>query len=114
MNKKLIFIRYGVCIENFSNFSYPFIDNEILSWGYNKAIKDIIESKTEWYITACPTVLSATYDDNEPIWWDDTERTWNIYFIEKGKLRRIQEYTDKELRKAHNICKVYLNGILDD
>ena len=62
--------------------------------------------------TANPALLNAKNEHSDPIWWQNNK--WEIYFVVKDELVNIQEFTDKELRMAHNIENLYLNGGLDN
>lgn len=122
MNKKLIFLRNG--IEDFKSLNFglePYcycIDNFINAYGYNKTIdmlnNDNFIYRTDYVMTSCPTILDARNDESDNIWWNEEEHKFEIFFVEDGKLKNISEYTTRELRKAHNIEKLYLNGGLDD
>lgn len=121
INKKLIFLRKGNSeFQHLTKLNCEIayqiidVDKQMFKYGYNNALEIIRKIECKWFITTCPTVLSATDEHNNHLWWNEKKQTWDIYFVENGKLKRIQEFTDKELRKAHNIEKMYLNGVLDD
>lgn len=100
------------------NLSSHFIDIEFNSIGYNEVLNRLNNSTEfnlyDYIVTTYLSILSAHDEKSDPIWWNEEEHKWEIYFIENGKLKNIQEYTDKELRQAHNIEKLYLTGGLDD
>ena len=122
--KKLIFLRNG-CFDYFElirdkkpNNSYD-LDLDIKGLGYKKVEERLgnnFESyeQYEYFYTTCPSLLSAHDYKADPLWWNENEHKWEIYFVEKGKLKNIQEYTDRELRIVHNIEHLYLRGGLDD
>lgn len=122
--KKLIFLRNGILGDNYFkvkdnlNLSSHFIDIEFNSIGYNEVLNRLNNSTEfnlyDYIVTTYPSILSAHDEKSDPIWWNKEKHKWEIYFIENGKLKNIQEYTDKELRQAHNIEKLYLTGGLDD
>lgn len=122
--KKLIFLRNG-CFDYFElignkkpNNSYD-LDLDIKALGYKKVqerIRNNFETyeQYEYFYTTCPTVLNMHDCKADSIWWDKDKNFWQIFFVEEGKPRNIQEYTDRELRMAHNIEHLYLRGGLDD
>lgn len=126
--KKLIFLRNGILGDDWFhtkenlNLSSYYIDVSINTDGY-KSIVDKLGlasvimseySRWDYIVTTYPCLMSAHNHKNDPLWWNEDEHKWEIYFVEKGELKNIQEYTDKELRMAHNIEKLYLSGGLDN
>lgn len=69
MNKKLIFLRYGS--EKFPLGNPVNIDGLIQAFGYREALKRVCNASVEFYHTTCPTVLSATDEYNNPLWWNE-------------------------------------------
>ena len=47
--------------------------------------------------------------------WDDEKQEFKVWFWDKHlqEFRHIKDLTQKDLRKAHNIVKIYNNGGLD-
>lgn len=107
--KKLIFLRDGainrLCLE-----LAPYnIDIDIECLGYKKALKFFQHIENGWFASTCPTILHSID------WWNEEEQRFEIYIpTKKGKLKNIQEFTDRELRRAHNIEKMFLAGVFDD
>lgn len=118
--QKLIFLRNGMLIdyydnliecEEYKNNTHTIIDSDICTLGFKEIERRLKETdeynQFEYLITTCPALL-----DNDR-WWNDETSRWEIYFVENKELKSIHEYTDKWLRQAHNIEKLYLNGGLD-
>lgn len=120
--KKLIFLRNGEKdaekLMKYDDLICYYIDGEIQLLGFRN-FEDKISQKEDilenlYTVTTYPCLLSLMGNDGNPMWWNENEHKWEIYFVEKGILRNVQEYTDKELRIAHNIEHLYLRGGLDD
>ena len=120
--KKLIFLRNGEKdaekLMKYDDLICYYIDGEIQLLGFRN-FEDKISQKEDilenlYTVTTYPCLLSLMGNDGNPMWWNENEHKWEIYFVEKGKLKNIQEYTDRELRMAHNIEKLYLSGGLDN
>ena len=45
--------------------------------------------------------------------WNEELKVPEIYLVRDDKFIRIDELTEKELRKAHNIMKMYMAGVFD-
>lgn len=58
-------------------------------------------------------VYTNSLDAFSNFWcWDEEKKTPMIYIRdEHGKWKLIQEMTDRELRVAHNLEKLYVNGV---
>jgi len=109
--KKLIFLRDGcdVKLSIAAQVSVLSLDIEIGALGYKKAVENAKKSNYDWYITTYPTILRSID------WWNEEEQKFEIYIpTKKGKLKNIQEFTDKEIRHAHNIENMFLGGVFDD
>ena len=140
MDKKLIFLRNGQQDFNVvykyipSNYKEPWdilngnyelrpelglegmpydIDECIREKGYVNAVEYLHGMLNNIYTTTCPAILSAHDENFDPMWWNEEEHKWEIYFIEDYMLKNISEFTTRELRAAHNIERLYLNGGLD-
>ena len=61
-------------------------------------------------------VYTNSLDAFSNFWcWDDEKKMPMIYIRNKNnKWKLIQEMTDKELRIAHNLEKMYVNGVFCD
>ena len=114
--KKLIFLRDGE-----EKLNYVWLYDTINTWdtynldiwinehGYKKAVDFAEKFNCKWFLTTCPTMLHSIN------WWNEEEQKFEIYIpTKKGKLKNIQEFTDRELRQAHNVEKLFLGGEFDD
>lgn len=119
MVRKLIFMKHGM-LYDYNNFlktkeykecTHTCVDVDIQGFGFKELLKRIennaVEYNVDYLLTTCPTLLRSD------LWWNEEKGEWEVYFIEKDKIVPISEYTDKWLRKAHNLELVYLNGGLD-
>ena len=112
--KKLIFYRDGanICVIMNNTDDERGIYNlnfDINRYGYKNAIKRFKNIDSLWFATTCPTILYSID------WRNEEEQKFEIYIpTKKGKLKNIQEFTDRELRQAHNIEKLFLGGEFDD
>ena len=111
--KKLIFLRDGVgyrlYMEQMDIFNIHNLDIDIGTFGYKKAVEMAQKENDGFFSTLCPTILQSID------WWNDEERKFEIYIPnKKGKLKNIQEFTNRELRRAHNVEKMFLGGEFDD
>lgn len=85
------------------------IDSDIECFGYKNALKLFRDIENDWFATTCPTILYSID------WWNEEEQKFEIYIpTKKGKLKNIQEFTNRELRQAHNVEKMFLGGEFDD
>ena len=121
--QKLIFLRNGQRdaehLYKIPHLEMYYPDGEFQLLGFNEFKKRKLANFKDvkydvYWVSTIPTILNLYNDNNEPYWWNEKESKWEIYFIEDDKLKDIQEYTDKEIRKAHNIEKMYLVGVFDD
>lgn len=119
--RKLIFLRNGNNEYNelYKN-KFPVnelvdLDSIIQVFGFKHLVNNFPKDY-KFFITTYPAVLSINVVDEKynSIWWNEEEHKWEIYFVENGKLKPINEYTNRELRQAHNIENLYLNGGLDE
>ena len=110
--KKLIFLRDGEKSRKLldyvrANYTYS-AEWYIHQYGYEEAINKIKELDHEWLMTETPTVLRSID------WWNEDEQKFEIYIPTETGLKNIQEFTDKEIRHAHNIENMFLGGVFDD
>lgn len=77
--------------------------------GYSNCMEtyDIIRSNGGDVITNCHWLMNAL-----DLWNEKTNQP-NIFIYIGGKFIPIQDLTDKEIRQAHNIAKMYANGAFD-
>ena len=113
--KKLIFLKDGEKSRKLLKLFYVCPNRThsaewyIHQYGYEEAINEIKELDHEWIMTETPTVLRSID------WWNEDEQKFEIYIpTEKGKLKNIQEFTDKVIRHTHNIENLFLGGVFDD
>ena len=118
--KKLIFCPHGIYRDVYDILDEkPFndISNDFYfascGSGYENELEDIKELKDgAIVVTAIPTFLC-----HEDLWYDHEKCKWEVYMVVwKGKKKKkptlvnIHDLTDKEIRLAHNIEKLYLSG----
>lgn len=105
--KKLMFLPYGKkekTVENIERILHirPFLLE--LSNGYEQDVEFINNTEIELFVTAVPTFLNLS-----DVWWNEKELKFEIYFYSNGKIKNIQELTEKWIRQAHNIERMFLN-----
>lgn len=105
--KKLIFLPYGKHENTVDNIERilgirPFLLE--LSNGYEEDIEFVSNTKIELFVTAVPTFLNLS-----DVWWNEKELRFEIYFYSNGKIKNIHELTEKWIRQAHNIERMFLN-----
>lgn len=116
MAKTLIFCPNG--LENDIDVTENFGDNIVYTvadckYGYHNALNKLRESKDDFpVITDIPTFLN-----HEELWYDEEKQRWNVYMVVwKGKRKKkpvpvnIHDLTDRWLRQAHNIEKLFISG----
>lgn len=60
-------------------------------------------------ITNIPYFMSAKYG------WNEKHKQFDIYIeCKSGEFKNIHELTDRELRKEHNLCNLYIAGEFDE
>lgn len=102
-------IREGFCPSSFSNYS-----KLNATCGYTNVIKTLdlykeVLSKDATILTNSIVALDHRYG------WDEKENHTDIYFYVESKhdFVRCDELTEKEIRKEHNIMKMFMNGAFD-
>jgi hypothetical protein len=124
VNKKLYFFENAITYEyiykalsDLGITKYNLLEKEFYSKfmvidnnaGYHNTLKKLNKSEAHIIFSNCVYLLGRDCFYNE-----DTQK-WDI-FIWKGKKHfvTIQDLTDKELRRAHSIERMYRNGAFDD
>lgn len=102
-------ISWWACPSSFSNYNR--LDG---SFGYTDTIKTIDLYKEnlgedEAVLTNSIVALDHKYG------WNKKENHTDIYFYVKSKrdFVRCDKLTEKEIRKGHNIMKMFMNGAFD-
>lgn len=102
-------IRWWACPSIFSNY------NRLgASWGYTDNIKalELYREKLGEDSTILTNSLVAL---DHKYGWNEKENHTDIYFYVESKhdFVRCDELTEKEIRKGHNILKMFMNGVFD-
>lgn len=84
------------------------------SWGYTDNIKELNAYREKFgedttILTNSIVALDHRYG------WNEKENHTDIYFYVESKhdFVRCDELTEKEIRKEHNIMKMFMNGAFD-
>ena len=84
------------------------------SWGYTDNIKELNAYREKFgedttILTNSIVALDHRYG------WNEKENHTDIYFYVKSKddFVRCDKLTEKEIRKEHNIMKMFMNGVFD-
>lgn len=101
-------LRWWVHPANFSNY------NLNASGGYTNNIKELNAYRDAFgedtiILTNSIVALDHRYG------WNEKENHTDIYFYVESKhdFVRCDELTEKEIRKEHNIMKMFINGVFD-
>ena len=84
------------------------------AWGYTNVIKTIDlyrERLGEDTVILTNSIVALDHKYG----WNEKEHHTDIYFYVKAKhdFVRCDELTEKEIRKGHNIMKMFMNGVFD-
>ena len=92
------------------DFRYRYIVEA--GYGYTDNV-DWLEDirRIDYYSTVYTNSIIAL--DNK-FAWNDELKVPEIYLVKDGEFVRIDKLTDKELRKEHNIMKMYMAGVFNN
>lgn len=102
-------ISWWACPSSFSNYNR--LDG---AWGYTDTIKTLNlykENLGEDAIILTNSIIALDHKYG----WNKKEKHTDIYFYVKSKrdFVRCDKLTEKEIRKRHNIMKMFMNGVFD-
>lgn len=74
--------------------------------GYVNTIRELKKSDKRIFYTDIPTFLRE-----HDLWFDTKLKSWQIFFhCQNMEFKSIYELTNKEIREAHHLENIFLNG----
>ena len=105
---RALFLYYIWSISAFEKISFLFID-EFDAFFHYEAAENIVLKLNK--ARSFQTILTS---HNTYLMQNRLTRPDCCYIMTKGKITNLFDSTDKEIREAHNLEKMYINGVFNE
>ena len=95
---------------NSINFRYRYLVDAKYGYTSNAALLNCIKNLDNDASVYTNSVIAL----NNDFAWNDALKVSEIYLIKEDEFIRIDNLTDKELRRPHNIMKMYMAGAFNN
>ncbi len=103
-----LFLFYFWSISSFNRVSFVFID-EFDAFLHYESAENIVK-----LLNNCTNFQTILTTHNTYLMNNELTRPDCCFLMTKNKIRNLYDSTDKEIREAHNLEKMYINGVFNE